>query len=153
MSVAEKADWTSGVSDRSAVNNPRKKENNKMTPAIQNSTAKTSFLKGFLNFDEFITARLVKIVYVVGLVLIPLVTIGGGLVVALGGLYAIFGMMQYLTFANVVTQLFAILIQLIVSIVACVLGILLLRLYCEFIMVIFKINENLQALRNRNAQV
>ena len=123
-----------------------------MTPAIQNPTAKTSFLKGFLNFDEFITARLVKIVYIVGLVLIPLVTIGGGLVVALGGLYALFAMMQYFTFANVVTQLFLIIVQMIIAVVACVLGILLLRLYCEFIMVIFRINENLQALRNRNGQ-
>jgi hypothetical protein len=130
-----------------------KGDRNKMTPAIENPTSKTSFLKGFLNFDEFITAPLVKIVYIVGLVLIPLVTIGGGLVVALGGLTVMFGMMQYLTFANVVTQLFAILVQLIVSILACVLGILLLRLYCEFILVIFKINENLQALRNRNAQI
>lgn len=124
-----------------------------MTPAIQDATTKTSFLKGFFNFDEFITARVVKIIYIVGLVLIPLVTIGGGLVVALGGLYAMFGMMQYLTFATVVTQLFLIILQLIVSVVGCVLGILLLRLYCEFIMVIFKINENLQALRNGNTQI
>ncbi len=130
-----------------------------MTPVIehsttiQNPTAKTSFLKGLLNFDEFITARVVKIIYVVGLVLIPLVTVGGGLVVAVGGLFAMVGMMKYLTFATVVTQLFLIIVQLIASLIACVLGILLLRLYCEFIMVIFKINENLQALRNRNAQI
>ena len=124
-----------------------------MTPAVQDATTKTSFLKGFFNFDEFITARVVKIIYVVGLVLIPLVTIGGGLVVALGGLIAMVGMMQYLTFTTVVTQLFLIIVQLIASLIACVLGILLLRLYCEFIMVIFKINENLQALRNRNTQI
>jgi hypothetical protein len=124
-----------------------------MTPGIETPTAKTSLLKRFFNFDEFITARLVRIVYIVGLVLIPLVTIGGGLVMALGGLAALFSMMQYLTFANVVTQLLLLLLQLIISIVACVLGILLLRLYCEFIMVIFKINENLQALRDRNAQI
>jgi hypothetical protein len=124
-----------------------------MTPAIQDATRKTSFLKGFFNFDEFITARVVKIIYIVGLVLIPLVTIGGGVVVALGGLAAMFAMMQYLTFANAVTQIFLIIVQLIASLVACVLGILLLRLYCEFIMVIFKINEHLQALRNRNTQI
>ena|SRR5688572_23057945 len=124
-----------------------------MTPPVQDPTTKTSFLKGFFNFDQFITARVVKIIYVVGLVLIPLVTIGGGVVVALGGLAAMFAMMQYLTFANAVTQIFLIIVQLIASVVACVLGILLLRLYCEFIMVIFKINENLQALRNRNAQI
>lgn len=124
-----------------------------MTPTTQDPTAKTSFLKRFFNFDEFITARLVKIVYFIGVVLIPLVTIGAGVMVALGGLYALFSMMQYLTFASVVTQLFLIILQMIVSVVACVLGILLLRLYCEFIMVIFKINENLQALRERNAQI
>lgn len=124
-----------------------------MTTATEIPTAKTSFLKGFFTFDEFITARVVKIIYIVGLVLIPLVTIGGGLVVALGGLSAMFAMMQYLTFVTAVTQLFLIIVQLIASLVACVLGILMLRLYCEFIMVIFKINENLQALRNRNAQI
>jgi len=124
-----------------------------MTSAIQTPTAKTSFLRGFFNFDELITARVVKIIYVVGLVLIPIVTIGGGVVVALGGLYAMVAMMQYLTFANAVTQIFLIIVQLIAAVVACVVGILLLRLYCEFIMVIFKINENLQALRNRNAQI
>lgn len=124
-----------------------------MAAAIENPPAKTSFLKGFFNFDEFITTRLVKVVYIVGLVLIPLLTIGVGVVVALGGLFALFSMMQYLSFAAVVTQLFAILLQLIVSIVACVLGILLLRLYCEFILVIFRINDNLQALRNRNTQI
>ena len=124
-----------------------------MTSAVQDATTKTSFLKGFFNFDEFITARVVKIIYIVGLVLIPLVTIGGGVVVALGGLAAMFAMMQYLTFANAVTQLFLIIVQLIASVVACVLGILLLRLYCEFIMVIFKINEHLQVLRNRNTQI
>ena len=124
-----------------------------MTPEIQDVTAKTSFLKRFFNFDEFITARLVKIVYIIGLVLIPLVTIGGGLVVAVGGLFALISMMQYLTFASVVTQLFLLLLQLLFAVVACVLGILLLRLYCEFIMVIFKINENLQAVRDRNAHL
>lgn len=120
-----------------------------MTPA----NPKTSFLRGFFNLDEFITTRVVKIIYIVGLVLIPLVTIGGGVVVALGGLAAMFAMMQYLTFANAVTQVFLIIVQLIASVVACVVGILLLRLYCEFVMVIFKINENLQALLNRNAQI
>ena len=124
-----------------------------MTPGIQNANAKTSFVKRFFSFDEFITVRLVKVVYVIGLVLIPLITIGGGLVVALGGLFALISMMQYLTFAGVATQLFLLLLQLVISVIACVLGILLLRLYCEFIMVIFKINENLQDLRDRNAQV
>lgn len=126
-----------------------------MTPAIQNPTANTSFVKGFFNFDEFITARVVKIIYVVGLVLIPLITIGGGLVVALSSLYALFGVYEVLhySFATVVVQLFLIILQLVVSVVACLLGILFLRLYCEFVMVIFRINENLQALRDRNAQV
>ena len=126
-----------------------------MSSAIQNPTAKPSFLKGLLNFDEFITARLVKIVYVVGLILIPLITIGGGILVALSSLYALYSVYELLhySFATVLVQLFFIILQLVVAVVACVLGILLLRLYCEFVMVIFKINENLQALRNRNAQI
>jgi hypothetical protein len=126
-----------------------------MTPATQSTTARSSFLKGLLNFDEFITARLVKIVYVVGLVLIPLITIGGGVLVALSSLYALYSVYELLhySFATVLVQLFLIILQLVVSVVVCVLGILLLRLYCEFVMVIFKINENLQVLRNRNAQI
>lgn len=125
-----------------------------MTPEIQEPIAKTSFLKGFFNFDQFITARLVKVIYVVGFVLILLATVGACGFVAYSGLDQIFSRPGWFPlFERVLQPLFYLIFYIIYYVVACVIGILLLRLYCEFIMVIFKINENLQALRDRNNQI
>ena len=122
--------------------------------AAENPAAKTSFLKGLFGFDNFIADRLVKIIYAVGAALILLVTIGGGLLLALTGLYKTYhfyySFPEYSSFSGVISSLFFIVLQALTAIVACVLGILLLRLYCELILAIFKINENLQVLRNRN---
>ena len=125
-----------------------------MTPVIeqpitiQNPITKTSLLKGFLNFNEFIGARLVKIIYVVGFVLIVLGIMGGVLLSSAGLLYKAID--TYRSFEVFVTVLVSIVFYLIGAIVLSVLGILLLRLYCEFLLTIFKINENIQGLRNKN---
>ena len=131
-----------------------------MTPAtehsevIQNPAAKTSFLKGFFNFDEFITVRLVKIVYVVGFILIVLGAIVSCALAVYVGLDLIISKSSWFPlFEHLLRPLFNMALSIIYYIVAGVLGLLLLRLYCEFIMVIFKINENLQAVRNRNGQL
>lgn len=121
-----------------------------MTPTMENSGimpnsgAKSSALASFFNFDTFITARVIKVIYIIGLVLIPLGTIGSSA-----------AMFLFLLFnggggAGTIMRGF---FQLAVSVVASLLGILLLRIYCEFIMVIFKINENLQIVRNRGGQI
>lgn len=124
-----------------------------MTPAmentigIQNSKTSASFLSGLFSFDNFITARLVKILYTVGVALILLATVGGGLIMTLGGLYAMFSYGG----SGMFGQFFGIVFRLIGLLIGGALGILVLRLYCEFLMVIFKINENLQFMRDRNA--
>jgi hypothetical protein len=119
--------------------------------AVQNPIAKTSFLKGLFNFDNFIASRLVKVIYAVGAALILLATIGASLMWIFGGLYLMFS--YSLPLSTMVSQILFIALQTIITIVAGALGILSLRLYCELILAIFKINENLQMLRNRNAQI
>jgi len=120
--------------------------------AEENSAAKTSFLKGLFGFDNFIAARLVKIIYAVGTVLILLVTAGAALMWIVGGLFLLFSLSpsQFSSFAG---QFVFVILQTIITIVAGILGILALRLYCELILAIFKINENLQVLRNRNERI
>ena len=120
--------------------------------AVQNSAAIVSFLRGFFSFDTFIIPGLLKVVYIIGVILIPIYTIGGGV---LGALYAFYYWYNTAsayapTFFEVVkSSIWAI----VIGIVMCLLGILLLRLYCELLMVIFKINENLQAMRNQDVRV
>jgi len=128
-----------------------------MTPSIENpassldTTNKPSFLKGFFNFDQFITVRLVKIVYVIGFVLIVLATMVSCALAAYGGLDLIISKTSWSPlFENLLRPLFYMAVSIVYYIAAGVLALLLLRLYCEFIMVIFKINENLQGLRNQN---
>ena len=123
-----------------------------MTPEIQNTTTKTSFLKGFFGFNEFITERIIKVFYIVGLVLILLSTLGGILMPGLEFLYAHNYMDAILRFRFIGELLFFIL-QIIGFVAVGLLSILLLRLFCEFALVIFKINENLQVIRNQNTQV
>lgn len=101
----------------------------------------TSFLQRFLNFDEFITSRLLKIIYLVGAVLIILGTIGVGGLTALASLFAA---LSSFSFGGILVAIFFF----ILSLVSGALGLLILRVYCELIMVIFKINENLQLIRD-----
>lgn len=103
------------------------------------------FLKRFLNFDEFITIRLLKIIYLVGAILILLGTVGVGGLTALGGLFVA---ISSFSFGGILTALFFF----ILSLISGVFGLLILRVYCELIMVIFKINDNLQTIREHNKQ-
>lgn len=120
------------------------------TSAIQNPAAKPSFLKGFFNFDNFITVRLVKIVYVLGFVLIVLATMVSCALAVYGGLDIIISKTSWFPlFENLLRPLFNMVLSIVYYVVAGVLALLLLRLYSEFLMVIFKINENLQGLRNQ----
>lgn len=104
-----------------------------------------SFWKRFLNFDQFITGIVLKIIYLVGVVLILLATIVGGFMY----LGTLFVSLANFSLGGILTALFLFVLNLIVG----ALMILILRVYCEFIMVIFKINENLQAIRERNGQI
>ena len=123
--------------------------------AGENPLAKKSFLRRFFAFDEFITARILKIVYILGVVLILLATVGACGFTLYSGLDQIFYNRpgRFGLFDRVLQPLFYLIFYIIYYVVAGVLAILVLRLYCEFIMVIFKINENLQGLRNRSGQI
>jgi len=114
--------------------------------AVENSISNKSFVRKFFAFDEFITARLLKVVYILGSVLIVLYTI----VQLATGLYV-----GILALSNNfhIEKFPGILANLLFFIAVGILALLVLRLYCEFIMVIFKIYENLQAVRNRNGKV
>ena len=92
-----------------------------------------------------------KVVYVVGIVLILIATVGACGFAAYSGLYQIYSRSSiFPLFEHLIGPLFFMILAIIYYIVACLIGILLLRLYCELIMVIFKINENLQVVRDRN---
>lgn len=106
------------------------------------TTPPASFVSRLFNFDEFITGRLIKLIFLIGVVLILLGTVGGGGITALTS-FAV-GINQESPAA-----VFFGLFYFVLSLIAGCLAILLLRVYCEIMMVFFKINENLQAIRNR----
>lgn len=114
-----------------------------MTTINDYSIKDNSSLTRLFNFDEFITSRLIKIIYIVGTVLILLITVGAGGLTAVGSFLVA---LSSFSFGGILAALFF----LILSLIGGALGILILRVYCELIMVIFKINENLQVLRDRN---
>lgn len=117
-----------------------------MSLITKNKNEDISFWKRLLNFDEFITHHLIKVIYLIGMILILLITVGSGGLTALGSLFVA---LSSFSFGAILAALFF----LIISIVSGALGILLLRVYCELFMVVFKINENLQAIRNRNEKL
>ncbi len=104
-----------------------------------------SFWKNFLSFDRFITGSVLKIIYLIVAGLIILATIVGGFVY----LGALFVAIANFSLGAVLTALLLFVVNLAVG----ALLLLILRVYCEFIMVIFKINENLQTIRDRNEQI
>ncbi|HYX29347.1 MAG TPA: DUF4282 domain-containing protein [Pyrinomonadaceae bacterium] len=105
---------------------------------------KESFNWGrFLNFDEFIAGRFLKVLYVAGSLLIIIGVIGIGGVTTLTGLVYSLGEQ---TPTGMLGSLFWFLLMLIGGVVWLILW----RVYCEIIMIFFKINENLQAIRDSN---
>ena len=118
--------------------------------AAQNPSGKTSFLRGFFSFDEFITARIVKVFYTVGFLLILLSAVAGIGSTALAFLYAHNYLDAIMRF-SFIGELIYFVLQILGFAATAALAILLLRLYCEFMLVIFRINDNLQNMRNRSA--
>jgi len=90
-------------------------------------------LNDFLSFDTYVFPRIVKLVYFVGLALIALSAIGG----ILGGLAVMF--------AEPGTGLFMI----VAALIGAVVGAVVWRLVVELWLVIFSINDNLKAIRDR----
>ena len=78
----------------------------------------------FLFFDNMITPRLITIIY---WILLAVVVIGG-----VGSMFATGGFGGFLA-----------------GLIGIVVGVLFVRIWCELLIVIFKINEALQEMRNR----
>lgn len=128
-------------SDDERVENETDFITSKTKAALSYRTQKPYTLKRFLNFDEFITGSLLKAIYLIGVVLILLAAIWLGGLTALAGLALAFNQDS---FGGVIASLFLLALSLGIG----VFGVILWRVYCERVMVIFKINENLQALRD-----
>lgn len=121
-----------------------------MTPTLENTfpqnnstAAKPSLVGNLLGFDRFVTPTLVKIIYVIGLILIPLAMIGSSLAMLL------FALVKGAGAAFILPGL----VQVVVSVVASLLAILMLRVYCECVAVVFKIKEDVQMLKDRQRTI
>lgn len=84
-------------------------------------------LKSFLNFDSMITPKIITVIYWLSII-----------AVVLGGITSMFGGYQGFTFGKFLMGLIII-----------VGGVLLTRVYCELLIVIFKINENLRKVADK----
>jgi uncharacterized protein DUF4282 len=104
-------------------------------------TQKPSALGRIINFDEFLTTRILKVVYMVGAALIAFGA------VAMGGLTSLVGVFTALSNDSAEGAL-ASLFFLALSLGGGLIGLLLWRVFCEVVIVVFKINENLQAIRD-----
>src|SRR5215510_12423294 len=102
---------------------------------------KPFILGRIVNFDEFLTTRILKVVYLVGAALILL---GAA---AMGGLTSLLGLFTALSNSSAEGALVS-LFFLALSIGGGLIGLLLWRVFCEVVIVVFKINENLQAIRD-----
>jgi hypothetical protein len=96
----------------------------------------------FLNFDVFITTRIMKILYVVGTILI---IVGSLIAAAVSGVSGIMMAVKDAPGPGLMMVLMAI-----AYLIGGVLWALFFRVWCEVLIVAFKINENLQAIRERS---
>lgn len=108
-------------------------------PTAQTTLAKSSLIGSLFSFDRFITPTIIKIIYIIGLVIIPLAMIGSVLAMFL------FAVVKGAGAAFILPAF----VQLIVGIITSLLAILMLRIYCECVSVIFKIKEDLQILKRK----
>lgn len=91
-------------------------------------------LRDLTQWDRFVTPSIVK----------PFYTLAAGLIVVsgVGGLLSGLGMMAVNPFLGLVT--------LVLSILGTVVGLVALRIVCEVILITFRINEHLGAIRDQN---
>ncbi|SDJ91269.1 DUF4282 domain-containing protein [Natronincola ferrireducens] len=87
------------------------------------------FIKTFLNFDKMMTPAIIKIIFYIGLVLSVLVSLG----MIISGMNAYYGGGA---------QVFLGIIMLFLSPIT-------IRVYCELLIVIFKIHESLVEIKNK----
>ena len=97
-------------------------------------------LSRLLQFDDFITTKIIKLIYFVGLGLTGLGMIFG----VFGGLAECAAGLRDRSLGESLASLFGSVLWL----VGGAMGAVLWRVYCEVLIVIFKINENLQGIRD-----
>ena len=89
-------------------------------------------IQKWINFDEFVTPKIITIVYVLGVIGITILSlfmlVGGG---GMGGMGGNAGL--------------GLLIGLILAIIIFVVGNILLRVYCEILIIVFKIHDHLDS--------
>jgi hypothetical protein len=106
--------------------------------SLQTAGTGKSFVQRFFAFDEFIMGRLLKIVYVLGSILIVLYAV-------LQLATRLYAGLDSLSNNFHIEKVFWILVGFGTVLLASAAALLMLRLYCELLMVIFKIYESLQA--------
>jgi hypothetical protein len=97
------------------------------------------WIKAWLNFDDFLTTRILKLVYISVTLLILLAMVIG----VLGGLAGCATAVRLDSVGGVATSLFMTTLYIVGGFLTAVIW----RVYCEVLLVVFKINENIQALR------
>ncbi len=86
-------------------------------------------VKTFLSFDKMITPTLIKVIFYIGII----VSFLSGIGMIISGTKAYFGGG----------------VQVIMGILVCLISPVIVRVYCELLMVIFKIHESLVEIKNK----
>lgn len=93
------------------------------------SMKQDGFVKTFLNFDKMITPAIIKIIFYIGTAISVLISLGiiiKGMDTYYGGGFMVF-----------------------IGIISLVLSPLIIRIYCELLIIIFKIHESLVEIKNK----
>ena len=105
-----------------------------------------SFFDRFLHFDEFITVRFIRVIFIVGLAFGILSAMVSCIVLAFAGYHQMNGPDQ-----NTALGLMTFLGGSLATFFMAIVGMVFWRIYCELLVVVFRINDNLQALRDQGA--
>lgn len=92
------------------------------------------------HFDEFVTTKILRVVYLAGTALIAL----GIIAAVFGGVAGCVAALRYDSARGALGSMFLAVLYVVGGLLAAVLW----RVYCEVLMVVFKINDNLQAIKD-----
>jgi len=98
----------------------------------------------FLSFDELFTIKFIRIIFIAGLILSTLSAFLLGLAVVISAI-------QFIgtgDMSKMVTGVITLVVGMLANLLGYITSVIFWRMYCEFIVVAFKINENLQNLRD-----
>lgn len=96
---------------------------------VKKELQKEGIVKTFLSFDKMITPTLIKIIFYIGIIMSTLTGIG----MILGGMRSHFGGG----------------IQVFLGLLTLVISPIIVRVYCELLIVIFKIHDSLNEIKNK----